>query len=87
MKADKEKTLRLLKTARGQMDGLIKMVEDDRYCMDISTQLLATESILRKINKEILQAHMKGCIRESFSQGDADQKIEELIALVDKLSR
>ena len=87
MKADKEKVMRLLKTARGQLDGLIKMVEEDRYCIDISTQLLATESILRKINKEILRAHMKCCVQESFSQGAAEQKIEELIYVIDKLAK
>ncbi len=87
MKADKEKVMRLLKTARGQLDGLIKMVEEDRYCIDISTQLLATESILRKINKEILRAHMKCCVQESFSQGAAEQKIEELIDVIDKLAK
>ena len=69
------------------MDGLIKMVEEDRYCIDISTQLLATESILRKINKEILRAHMKCCVQESFSQGAAEQKIEELIDVIDKLAK
>ncbi|NLN04669.1 MAG: metal-sensing transcriptional repressor, partial [Clostridiaceae bacterium] len=52
MQADKEKVYRLLKTARGQIDGLIKMVEEDRYCIDISTQLLATQAILRRVNKE-----------------------------------
>ena len=87
MKADKEKVMRLLKTARGQLDGLIKMVEEDRYCIDISTQLLATESILRKINKEILRAHMKCCVQESFSQGAAEQKIEELLYVIDKLAK
>jgi len=40
MRADKEKVSRLLKTARGQLDGILKMVEDDRYCMDISQQIM-----------------------------------------------
>ena len=51
MKADKEKVALLLKTARGQLDGLLKMVEDDRYCMDISNQLLAAQAILKKANR------------------------------------
>ena len=42
MMADEKKVLRLLKTARGQMDGIIKMVEENRYCIDISQQLMAT---------------------------------------------
>ena len=54
MMADKQTVLRLLKTARGQLDGIIKMVEDDRYCMDISQQVLAADAMLRRVNKEIL---------------------------------
>ena len=56
MMADEKKVLRLLKTARGQMDGIIKMVEENRYCIDISQQLMATEAILNRANKEILAA-------------------------------
>ena len=59
MQADKKKMMRLLKTARGQMDGILKMMEEDRYCIDISQQLMATEAILNKVNKEILTAHLK----------------------------
>ena len=62
MRADKDKITKLLKTARGQLDGILKMVADDRYCMDISQQLMAVEAILNKANKEILTAHLKGCV-------------------------
>lgn len=87
MKADKEKTIRLLKTARGQLDGLIKMVEDDRYCIDISNQLLATQAILRNINSEILHAHLNCCVKEAFERGDAQKKVEEIIEIMDKLTK
>ena len=53
MKADNKSTIRKLKTVGGQIDGLIKMVEDDRYCIDISNQLMASISILKNINKTI----------------------------------
>ena len=66
MRADKTKVERLLKTARGQIDGLLKMVEEDRYCIDISNQLLATEAILKKANREILHNHLAGCVNEAF---------------------
>ena len=87
MKADKAKTTRLLKTARGQLDGLLKMVEEDRYCIDISNQLMATQAILRKVNKEIIQAHMKSCIKEAFQGGNEDEKLDELLAIMDKLTK
>ena len=66
MQADRGKINRLLKTARGQIDGILKMVEEDRYCIDISQQLMATEAILNKANKEILTAHIKNFIRKIY---------------------
>ncbi|MEG0910162.1 MAG: metal-sensing transcriptional repressor [Ruthenibacterium sp.] len=84
MKADAKTVLRLLKTARGQLDGILAMVEDDRYCIDISNQLLAAQSILSKANREILKAHMRSCVTEAVTSGD-ETKIDELIALIDKL--
>lgn len=87
MQADKDKINRLLKTARGQLDGILKMVEEDRYCMDISNQLMSTESILKKANREIMKAHMKGCVKEAFENGNEDAKIEEILAQLDKLMR
>lgn len=85
MKADKATINRLLKTARGQIDGIIKMVEEDRYCMDISNQLLAADAILRKANKEVIRAHMKSCVKEAFEDGNEDKKIDELIEMMDKI--
>lgn len=87
MKADKEKALRLLKTARGQLDGLIKMVEEDRYCVDISNQLMATQAILRNVNREVLHAHLNCCVAEAFEKGEAQRKIDEIIGIMDKLSK
>lgn len=87
MQADKVKITRLLKTARGQLDGLLKMVEENRYCIDISNQLLATQAILQKINREVLRAHLDGCVQTAFETGDQRKKIEEIMEIVDKLSR
>jgi len=66
MKADKTKVTRLLKTAKGQLDGILKMVEEDRYCIDISNQLLATQAILRNVNRDVLNAHLGCCVEEAF---------------------
>ena len=54
MKAEKKTICRLIKTAKGQLEGVLKMIEEDRYCIDISHQLLAAEAILQKANREIL---------------------------------
>ena len=78
MMADQKTVLRLLKTARGQMDGIIKMVEEDRYCIDISTQVMAAEAMLNRANKEILAAHLKHCVKTASTEAEREQKIDEL---------
>lgn len=85
MKADKKNIERLLKTARGQIDGILKMVDDDRYCLDISYQVMATQALLAKVNKEILKAHVGCCVRHAVETGDSDEKINEILELMDKI--
>ena len=87
MQADKAQVSRLLKTARGQLDALLKMVEEDRYCVDISNQLLAVDALLRKANREVLTAHLRHCVQQAVEQGDAQGKIEELVRILEKMSR
>ncbi|PXX78097.1 metal-sensing transcriptional repressor [Dielma fastidiosa] len=85
MKANKESVLRLIKTARGQLDGIERMIEDDRYCVDISTQLLSTQAILNKANREILKGHVEHCVKEAILTGDVDVKLNEILMLMDKM--
>lgn len=87
MQADQKQITRLLKTAVGQLNGILKMVEEDRYCIDISNQLMAAQSILSKANAEILKAHMQCCVRSAVEAGDADEKLEEISVLLDKLAK
>ena len=79
MMADQKTVLRLLKTARGQIDGIIKMVEEDRYCMDISQQVTAADALLRRANREILTAHLKHCVEHAESDKERSDKIDELV--------
>ena len=87
MHADKNKVIRLLKTVGGQIEGLIKMVEADRDCIEISNQLMASQSILKKLNLDILKGHVNHCIRESFDKSEQcrDEKITEIIDILNKL--
>ena len=85
MKADRAQVTQLLKTARGQLDGIIKMVEEDRYCIDISTQVMAAEAMLNRANKEILTAHLKHCVNTAQTQEEREQKIDELVAMLGKI--
>ena len=85
MMADQKTVLRLLKTARGQIDGIIKMVEEDRYCMDISQQVTAADAMLRRVNKEILAAHLKHCVEHAQDDRERSDKIDDLVAAVGKM--
>ncbi len=87
MKADKERVSRLVKTARGQVEAVLKMIEDDRYCMDIATQLTAAESLLHRARREVMKAHLDSCVCEAFENGDEQErskKLDEILKLVDK---
>ena len=85
MMADEKKVLRLLKTARGQLDGIIKMVEEDRYCLDISQQVMAAEAMLNRANKEILTAHLTHCVRTAATDAEREQKVAELVDLLGRI--
>ena len=86
MKADHTQVTRLLKTARGQIDGILKMIDEDRYCLDVSHQLMATQSILKKANRMVLKAHTDCCVRAAVESGAPEKKLEELAVLLDQLA-
>ena len=86
MKADHTQVTRLLKTARGQIDGILKMIDEDRYCLDVSHQLMATQSILKKANRMVLKAHMDCCVREAVESGDPEKRLGGLAVLLNQLA-
>ena len=60
------------------------MTEENRYCIDISNQILACQAILSKVNKEILNAHLSNCVLNSLGEG-GKEKLEEIAKILDKL--
>lgn len=89
MRADKDKVTRIVKTARGQVESVLKMIEDDRYCMEVANQLAAAESLLHRAWREVVKAHLDGCVTEAFESGDAaerSKKLDEILKLIDKCS-
>ena len=74
MMADRKKVEPLLRTARGQIDGVLKMIEDNRYCMDIMMQLQAVESLVHKAQREVLRGHLSGCVQDAFETGDQNER-------------
>ena len=69
----------------GNLDGTLRMIEEDRYCVDISNQLLATQALLKRVNQEILRAHIRGCVREGLHTDEPNPKLEEALQLLEKL--
>ncbi|MDA9423169.1 MULTISPECIES: metal-sensitive transcriptional regulator [Bradyrhizobium] len=74
----------------GQVRGLSKMVEEDRYCIDIVTQISAVRAALRRVEEEILKDHVAHCVEHAIASGDkVDQreKIAELMAVIGRAER
>ncbi len=90
MHADHKKVLRRLKTIRGQVEGLIHMVEEDRDCIEISTQLMAASQALRGVNRDVLSAHLTHCMlvsAESDSREEIQQELKEMDRVIQTLSK
>ena len=91
MRSDaKTSVLKRLKRIEGQVRGLARMVEDERYCIDVVTQLSAVRAALRRAEEEILADHVAHCVEHAISSGDkADQrrKIAELMDVVGRADR
>lgn len=80
-----DKVLLRLKTAKGQIDAIIKMIEEDRYCIDVSNQLLAVQSLIKNANQAVLANHLSHCVKDAVSMEDADTKIQEMITILNKM--
>ena len=85
MKADHAKVSHQLKIARGQIDGLLKMVEEDAYCIDVANQIAATTALLKRVNALVLSAHLEHCVKGTRGSEDADEKIAEVTSLIQRL--
>lgn len=86
------KTSRLKRLSRieGQVRGIARMVEADRYCIEILTQLSAIRAALQKVEQDILQDHMHHCMHQAFASGspaDQKKKVEEIMALLARAAR
>ena len=75
--------INILKTARGQIDGIIKMIDEDRDCIDVSKQVLAVSALLKKANSVILRQHMNTCVSRAISEGSGPDKIDEIMKVIE----
>lgn len=86
----KKTVLGRLKRIEGQVGGLMRMIDEDRYCVDVLTQINAVRAALHKVEEQVLRDHVSLCVAGAFSSGDVvdqRQKVEELIATVGRMTR
>ena len=85
----KASSLTRLRRAEGQVRGILRMVEDDRYCADVITQIAAVQESLRAVAKILLKNHLKHCASAALKRGesDAEEMYDELLDLTSKMAR
>jgi DNA-binding FrmR family transcriptional regulator len=89
-KVAKQTVLTRLKRIGGQVSGLTRMIEEDRYCVDILTQIHAARAALHKVEEQVLRDHVAHCVADAFSSGDVvnqQQKVEELVETIGRMTR
>jgi DNA-binding FrmR family transcriptional regulator len=86
-KNSKSSCLKRLSRIEGQVRGLARMVEDDRYCIDIVTQIAAVRAALRRVEEEVLRDHITHCVEHAIVSGDPAEQRRKIAELMDVLSR
>ena len=84
----KESCRKRLKRIEGQVRGLVRMLDEDRYCIDVITQVSAVRAALKRVEDEVLKDHVAHCVEHAISAGDRDQqrqKITELMVVLGKM--
>ena len=87
---DRKKILNRLRRIEGQVRGIERMVEDDRYCIDVLTQVGATITALESVGLKVLEDHTRHCVAQALASGDetvAHAKTEELLAAVQRFAK
>jgi DNA-binding FrmR family transcriptional regulator len=84
---DKQQIEARLGRIEGQVRGLRKMVDDDRYCIDVLTQVSAVQSALDSVALVLLKDHTEHCVAEAIRSGEGDDKVRELSEAVERLVR
>ena len=86
----KTSVLKRLSRIEGQVRGIAGMVEGDRYCVDVVTQISAVRAALHKVEEEILRDHVSHCVAGAFASGSVNEqrkKLEELVGTIGRMSR
>ncbi len=81
---ESQKALALLKNARGQAEAAIRMIEEDRYCIDVSKQILAAAAMLKKANLLVLRQHIDTCVKDAIEKGQGKEKVDEIVMILER---
>ncbi len=87
MKANRDQVLRRLRRIEGQVRGLQRMVEEDRYCIDVLTQLTAVRAALAQVGVQVLDAHARGCLTAAVQSGQSEAAIDEFLDALERFMK
>ena len=76
-----------LRRIEGQVRGVARMIDEDKYCVDVVTQVAAIQAALDKVSLGLLDGHIRGCVREEIQSGGGDAKVDELLQVMDRVLR
>ena len=85
--AIKEANLKRLRRIEGQVRGVARMIDEDKYCVDVVTQVAAIQAALDKVSLGLLDGHIRGCVREEIQAGGGDARVDELLQVMDRVLR
>jgi DNA-binding FrmR family transcriptional regulator len=85
--AEKQAVINRLKRIEGQVRGIQKMVEEDRYCVDVLVQISAINAALKKVGFSLGERHAKHCVSSAVTSGEGDEAIEELLEVMKQFSK
>lgn len=87
MNLQKDATIKRLKRIEGQVRGIVRMIEDDRYCMDILHQMQAVKSAFAKVEDAVLKDHSATCVEKAIASGDPAEQRKKFGELIDLMSK
>jgi CsoR family transcriptional regulator, copper-sensing transcriptional repressor len=86
-KETKIPVLKRLNRIEGQVRGIVRMVEEDRYCIDVVTQISAVRAALRRAEEEILRDHVSHCVEHAIASGNKSEQRKKISEIIDVLGR
>jgi CsoR family transcriptional regulator, copper-sensing transcriptional repressor len=84
---DKDRTLTRLRRIEGQVRGLQRMIEEDKYCIDIITQVSSVQAALEQVSLALMENHMRHCVTEAIQEGNGEAKIQEVMDVLRRYAK